>query len=256
MNSTASWAWTLLWPSLPLGVLFALALNFGLYWFFFHSKLGVYLMRGRRHYQGGPSREDLLYEIRHAIIPESILGVITSLALTSNQPGPLPLHLRWSFSAGDIPRILAEIVGILVVYEIYYYGVHYLMHRRRLFPLTHSVHHHTRFPSPQAGTSVNLLEAALFYTFFATMIFGPFHIVALIAVSLEIKFASLTQHLGHEIFPQFVRRSPVLKYINSTRFHQLHHSDNLSRNLGFQTSFLDRAFGTINKKYLDYEKSA
>ncbi len=254
--STSEWLWRIAWPALPVGVLSALALNLALYWFFFRSGTGEKLLA--RHSPTIPGKHEVLYEIRHAIIPECVLSFFTCLALNSNKPGPLShwFSIRWNFSSADFPRIAAEIVGILVAYEAYYYTVHYLMHRRRLFPLTHSVHHRSLHPTPQAGTSVNILEAVIFYSFFASMILGPFHIVSLVVVSLEIKFASLTQHLGHEIFPRFFRRSKVLKYVNSTRFHHLHHCDNLSRNLGFQTNVLDRAFGTINKKYLDYERSA
>lgn len=214
-------------------------------------------MAGQKHYPHIHTKEEILYEIKHAIIPESVLSFITCLALSTKEVNPWSslFSIRWEMSASEVPRIIFEVVAIFVVYEIYYYLVHYLMHKRSVYRYVHSVHHKSLYPTPQTGTSVNLLEAVIFYAFFTAMIFGPFHIVSLILISLEIKFASVTQHLGHEIFPVWVRKSPILKYINSTRFHQLHHSDKLNKNFGFQTGFLDRLFNTINPTYLEYEKS-
>jgi len=257
MNETLSWLLKITWPSLPLGVAFALALNYGLYYFFFKSALGKKWMSGRRHYKRDHTKADILYEIKHAIIPESVLSFITCLALSTQERGPLSslFSIRWDMNLSEVPRIVFEVIAVFVVYEVYYYIVHYLMHKRKVYKYVHAVHHKSLYPTPQTGTSVNLLEALVFYTFFTLMIFGPFHIISLVLISLEIKFASLTQHLGHEIFPRWMRQSPVLKYFNSTRFHQLHHSDRLNKNFGFQTSFLDRHFKTINPAYLEYEKN-
>lgn len=254
---TFNWFLKIIWPSLPIGVIFALLLNYGLYYFFFKSKVGTNWMSSRKHYKHIHTKAEILYEIRHAIIPESILSFITGVALATKDKSPFGdlFKIRWDMNAAEIPRIILEVIGIFIVYEIYYYTVHYLMHKRRIYKYTHAVHHKSLYPTPQTGTSVNLLEAIIFYTFFTLLIFGPFHILSLILISLEIKFASLTQHLGHEIFPRWVRTHPLFKYFNSTRFHQLHHSDKLNKNFGFQTSFLDRGFKTINPAYLEYEKN-
>lgn len=256
-HEVLNWLVKITWPSLPLGVVFAILLNYGLYYFFFKSKLGNRWMSSQRHYDYVHSKEDILFEIKHAIIPETILSFITGLALSTKEQNPLSsfFSIRWDISTAEIPQIAIEVIGIFIVYEIYYYIVHFLMHNRKVYRYVHAIHHKSLYPTPQTGTSVNLLEAAVFYTFFTLMIFGPFNIVSIVLISLEIKFASLAQHLGHEIFPRWIRRSPVLKYINSTRFHQLHHSDRLNKNFGFQTSFLDRVFKTINPAYIKYEEN-
>jgi sterol desaturase/sphingolipid hydroxylase (fatty acid hydroxylase superfamily) len=247
----------LFWPSLLSGLLFALISNYLLYLFFFKSSIAKKWFSKRKLYNHIHSKEEILYEIKHAIIPEIYLSFVTCLALSSKPTSPIKhfFKIRWGFNTDELQRIFFEIFCIFVIYEIYYYFVHVIMHKRKFYKITHSVHHKSIYPTPQTGTSVNLLEAVIFYAFFTLMIFGPFHIASLILISLEIKFASLTQHMGHEIFPVWVRRSPILKYFNSIKFHQLHHSDKQNMNFGYQTSFLDRFFKTINPAYLNYEKN-
>jgi sterol desaturase/sphingolipid hydroxylase (fatty acid hydroxylase superfamily) len=152
--------------------------------FFFKSSLGQKLMSSQKHYGHQHSKQEILYEIKHAIIPESVLSFITCLALSTKEQNPLSslFSIRWEMSVGEFPRIILEAIGIFVVYEIYYYVVHYFMHKRAFYKAVHSVHHKSLYPTPQTGTSVNLLEAAVFYTFFILMIFGPFHILSLILI--------------------------------------------------------------------------
>jgi sterol desaturase/sphingolipid hydroxylase (fatty acid hydroxylase superfamily) len=254
----SSYLLSLIFPGLPISVLATLALNYGLYYFFFKSSTGQRIFSGRRHYRYQHSRTEILREIRSAIVPECMLAFITNLALSSGTPSPIQhwFSMRWELSWSEVPRIILECVAIFVAYEIYYFIVHRAMHHPRLFRWFHSTHHRSIYPTPQTGTSVDILEAVTFYTFFVVMIFCPLHIASVVLISLNIKIASLTQHLGHEFFPAWIRRSRWLKYLNSTRYHQLHHSGSFLKNYGFQTSFLDRWFNTIDPNYIRYENES
>jgi lathosterol oxidase len=241
--------------SIPAGVAFALISNYAIFHFMFRSEAGKRWFAQRRLHQHAHNDSQIKNEMKHALIPESILSVMTLFLLNSDKPSPIRhfFHISWNFSWSDSPRILAESVLIFCAYEIYYYFLHVAIHRRKVYKYFHQRHHMSIYPTPQAGTSVDILEAISFYTFFFTLILCPLHIVSILLVSLNIKIASLTQHAGHEFFPKWWRRSKVLRYFNSTMYHQMHHSSNFNRNFGFQTSFLDRTFKTIDPAYLTYE---
>jgi Delta7-sterol 5-desaturase len=245
-------------PSVPVGVAFAFVSNYAIFHFLFRSKTGRQWFSKRRLHEHVHSNEQIKSEIFHALIPESVLNILTLLVLNSDKPSPIHswFRLRWTFAWSEAPRILMECVVVFFAYEVYYYFLHVLIHNRKLFKYFHQRHHASIYPTPQTGTSVNLLEAASFYAFFFTMIFCPLHVVSVVLISLNIKLASLTQHMGHEIFPNWWRRSKILRYFNSTMWHQLHHSSKFNRNYGFQTSFLDRWFKTVDPVYTRYEDAA
>lgn len=258
MPHWVKWILENLAPSAVFSIAFALVSNYGVYWFVFHSALGRRLFAGRRHYTYEHTRSDLWREARNMIVPETILAFIVGLIARSASQMPLSpyLSIRWDLSWAGVPRILVECLAIFWIYEIYYFFLHRMIHHRALFRAFHNVHHQSIYPTPFTQTSVNFLEAVSFYSFYVGMLFAPVHIVSLVVIGLNIKLASLTQHLGHECFPRFMRRTPVLKYLNSTRYHQLHHSHSFKHNFGFQTSLLDRLFGTIDPEYLDYERES
>lgn len=241
--------------SIPTGVAFALISNYAIFHFMFRSKNGQRWFSKRKLHKHVHTDEQIKSELKHAIVPESILSVMTLLLLNSGKPSPIRawFHINWTFAWGETPRILVECIGIFAAYEIYYYFLHVVIHNRKIFKYFHQRHHLSIYPTPQTGTSVDLLEAISFYAFFFSMIFYPLHIASILLVSLNIKIASLTQHMGHEFFPRWWRQSKTLKYFNSTMYHQMHHSSNFNRNFGFQTSFLDRYFKTIDPAYLRYE---
>lgn len=250
------WLWLVLWPSLPVGIVVSIVLNYSIYYFIYHSKMGKNWLLKKRYYEYVHSKDDFVYEIRNAIIPEAILGVLVTFMLNSNNlENPLKPYfsVRWEISLAEMARVPFEFLFLFVAYEVYYYAFHYFMHRSYTYRFMHTIHHKALYPTPQTATSVNLLEALGLYTFFALMILGPFNIVTLVIVSLYIKFFSVIQHLGHEFFPPAWRRSPYLKYLNSIWFHQLHHSGKLNKNFSFVTNVLDRIFGTMNPDYLRYE---
>jgi Delta7-sterol 5-desaturase len=239
-------------------VAFTLVTNYGIYAFVFHSELGRRLFAGRKHYRYEHTRQDILREIRRCLLPEMFVALIVGLILTSGAESPLKpwLSIRWAMSASQIPSILAETFGLFWAYEIYYFFLHRAIHTRRFYPMFHSVHHQSIYPTPFSQTSVNLMEAVSFYSFYLFALFCPLHIVSLAAIGISIKLGSLTQHLGHECFPRIFRTHRWLKYVNSTRYHQLHHSHSFKHNYGFQTSVLDRLFGTIDPAYLEYERQS
>lgn len=243
-------------PQLPLGIAFSFLLNAFLFYFIFHSKRGIKWFSHKRHSKSTPTLQQFVREIKNAIIPEILLGIISTLILTSKNPSPYQTWIKtnWSFHYNELPIIFLECLVVFIAYEIYYFYLHRSMHHPLLFKYFHEKHHQSIQPTPQTGTSVNVLEAISFYSFYVIVLFFPLHFVTLLIVGLNIKIASLSQHWGHEVFPSFFRKSKILKYINSTYFHHLHHSDHFNKNYGFQTSFLDRFYHTVNPKYFTYEK--
>ena len=68
---------------------------------------------------------------------------------------------------------------------------------------------------------------------------------ALLAMNAYSVLHSVVIHSGHDFFPRWWYRTPILKFYVTPVFHDLHHSDPGGRNYGIYTTIWDRIFGTV-----------
>ncbi|HEY7610671.1 MAG TPA: sterol desaturase family protein [Alphaproteobacteria bacterium] len=139
---------------------------------------------------------------------------------------------------------LASIAALLVLHDAYFYWTHRLMHHRLLFKQFHRLHHRSHNPSPWAAYAFAPPEAfvqGLFLT--AASFVLPLHPTAILVFILHQIFRNALGHSGFEIYPAHWQRHPLLKWINTTSHHHLHHSKGRG-NYGLYFLWWDRLMGT------------
>lgn len=138
----------------------------------------------------------------------------------------------------------ASIAALLVLHDTYFYWTHRLMHHRLLFRHFHRLHHRSHNPSPWAAYAFAPSEAVvegLFLTIASFVL--PLHPGAIMLFILHQIFRNALGHSGFEIFPASWQRHPVVKWINTTSHHHLHHSKGRG-NYGLYFLWWDRLMGT------------
>lgn len=135
------------------------------------------------------------------------------------------------------------------LHDTYFYWTHRLMHHRKIFPLLHKVHHVSNNPTPFASLSFHPLEAIVEIGIvpFAVLII-PFHPIVLGLFALWSLFFNVIGHLGYELFPKNFVHHPVLKWLNTSTHHNMHHSRS-NCNYGLYYNFWDTVMGTNAKDY-------
>ena len=71
----------------------------------------------------------------------------------------------------------------------------------------------------------------------------PFYIPVFAVVQAIGTANNIMSHLGYELFPKWLLRVPLLKWINTATFHSLHHTE-FRGNYGLFFRFWDRILGT------------
>lgn len=139
---------------------------------------------------------------------------------------------------------LASVAALLVLHDAYFYWTHRLMHHRRLFKWFHRLHHRSHNPSPWAAYAFAPPEAFVQGLFLPVISFLlPLHPAAILVFILHQILRNALGHSGFEVFPARWQRHPLLKWINTTSHHHLHHSKGRG-NYGLYFLWWDRLMGT------------
>jgi sterol desaturase/sphingolipid hydroxylase (fatty acid hydroxylase superfamily) len=150
-------------------------------------------------------------------------------------------HRAFYESAPSIPRVLFEIVAILLVYDFAYYWLHRAMHIKKLMRWVHGRHHEVH--NPTAMESFYLTPAELFAGLgllcAVTWLLGPVSIYSFCAVFFIHSTLNITVHSG------LVSKNILLWPIDKlTHKHYVHHAGNYDNNYASLTPFWDILFGT------------
>jgi sterol desaturase/sphingolipid hydroxylase (fatty acid hydroxylase superfamily) len=78
----------------------------------------------------------------------------------------------------------------------------------------------------------------------AAMSLIPIHLVSLVVVSTFLSGSIVLAHCGHDVFPEWWQRIPVLNWYVTPRIHEAHHRRR-DCNYSATLSIFDRAFGTL-----------
>ena len=129
------------------------------------------------------------------------------------------------------------------------YGLHWMVHHRRLFPLIHRTHHTHEATNPLSLFVLNPCEVLGFgaLLILALMLFPLSAYAIFIYLTLNLAFGTVG-HAGVEPFPRRWLRLPFLRQVGTSTFHGLHHAEP-EHNFGFYTVVWDRLFGTIHPEY-------
>ena len=212
-------------------------LTFLLLWVVFRRRLAH-----RRIDPAYPEARHLRREILFSIASLAVFAAIGVGLTFAAVAGWTRLYIE--FAAYGWLYWFASIAALLVLHDTYFYWTHRLMHHRLLFKHVHRLHHRSHNPSPWAAYAFAPPEAfvqGLFLTAIAFVL--PLHPTAILVFILHQIFRNALGHSGFEIYPASWQRHPILRWINTTSHHHLHHSKGRG-NYGLYFLWWDRWMGT------------
>lgn len=160
-------------------------------------------------------------------------------------------HTQLTLDASRIgwPWIAATFAGVLIFNDAWFYFWHRLLHHPKLFRYVHATHHKSVDVNPFSSYSFHWFEGFILGAWILPVaLFVPIYIPMLAALHAIGLANNLMSHLGYELFPKALLRTPVLKWINTSTFHNMHHSS-FNGNYGLMFRFWDRLLGTELKNY-------
>lgn len=132
----------------------------------------------------------------------------------------------------------------LAAHDSWFYWTHRLMHRPAPFRVAHAVHHASRPPTAWAAMSFHPWEALTGAVVIPSLVFViPVHVAALGLVLGIMTVMGVTNHMGWELFPRFMREGMFGGWLITASHHQRHHAE-YRCNYGLYFRFWDRLCGT------------
>jgi len=133
---------------------------------------------------------------------------------------------------------------MFIIYDLYFYITHRIMHHKKLFNLFHITHHKSKEISPMTGLSMDVLEAiinqvALIMLFFLFPIHTS-HVNIWVIVTISY---TIYLHSRIELYSNKFLETKIGKLINTTKTHSEHHLK-FKGNYGFYTLIWDKLFKT------------
>ena len=139
-----------------------------------------------------------------------------------------------------------QIPAALLIQDFYFYWMHRIIHTPSLYKRIHRTHHLSINPSAFAAFAFHPLEAVLAAAIFILIVMVlPMTLYALILVSLLSLIYNVYGHLGYEVMPRFLGKSPLGYLLNTSTYHNQHHRSPRC-NYGLYTVIWDRLFGTLH----------
>jgi Delta7-sterol 5-desaturase len=138
---------------------------------------------------------------------------------------------------------------MFLIHDTYFYWLHRFMHLPVIFNRVHQVHHRSVNPTPWTSYSFHVAEGILEAAILPLIAFTlPVHKSALILFLLMQFIYNVYGHLGYEIYPKWLTRTYIGKWINTSTAHNMHHKY-FNGNYGLYFLFWDRWMGTLDKRY-------
>jgi len=144
------------------------------------------------------------------------------------------------------PRVLLDVLVLLLVMDVLMYVLHRVAHHPLLFSIVHSIHHRYERVRPLTLFVLHPVETLSFGGLWLALlcIYPPSWLGMSIYLALNVAFGVIG-HMGVEPLPDRVRRLPGMRLIAMAGFHATHHRDP-TKNYGFYTSIWDRLFRSLD----------
>ena len=153
-------------------------------------------------------------------------------------------RLSTAITATDLPGAIVAFSGLLLFNDLWFYGVHRLLHTPWLFKHIHAVHHRSVDVNPLSSYAFHAAEAVLVTGWILpAVLLVPLPLPVLVVVQGVGLANNLMAHLGYELLPVWWLRVPLLRWSNTATFHSLHHT-RYKGNYGLLTRLWDRLLGT------------
>ena len=189
----------------------------------------------------------LAFEVRHTL-GVLLIGTGIAVAISLLYAGG---HTRLTTDAASIgwPTITATFVALVVLNDAWFYLWHRLLHHPRLFRHLHAVHHRSVDVNPFSSYSLHWVEGLILGGWILPVVLLVPIYLPMLGVLQGIGLANnVMSHLGHEFLPRWLLRVPFLRWINTSTFHNLHHTSQKG-NYGLMFRFWDRLLGTEFRHY-------
>jgi Delta7-sterol 5-desaturase len=154
-------------------------------------------------------------------------------------------------SVAASPWIIVDLVLLVLLMDLFMYVGHVIAHRPRVFGLVHSLHHRFVDARPLTLFALHPLEVLGFGALWlAALALHTFSLWAVAGYTVLNLVFGVFGHLGVEVLPVRLRRSPAFIWVATPTLHVGHHAAP-AYNLGFYTTIWDRLFDTLEPGYDD-----
>lgn len=206
---------------------------------------GMFAWMTRRLHPGlytGLDRQ-IAREIRWSLMSAAIYGAPAGVIAWGWQ------NRGWTLIYSDVADypvwyLPLSVLLYLLAHDTWFYWTHRWMHQPMPFRVAHAVHHASRPPTAWAAMAFHPIEALTGAVIIPLLVFAiPIHAAALSLVLVVMTVMGVTNHMGWEIFPRFMWRGPLGRWLITASHHQRHHSD-YRCNYGLYFRFWDHLCGT------------
>jgi len=197
--------------------------------------------------QGFPKTKDYYREISYSMISFFFFALYAIILFRTpirafTRLYTNPAEYGWGYFAFSV-------LLTFIIHDAYFYWTHRLMHHPKLFKLFHLVHHKSTNPSPWAAFSFHPLESMVEAGILPVLVFTiPLHPYAILIFFLLSTVINVYGHLGYEIYPAWLIRSRLGKYLNTSVSHNMHHKY-FNSNYSFYTRIWDIVMDTMDPNY-------
>ncbi len=214
---------------------------------------GIFYYWKRRNYvhrkiqQKLPSWKAIQHEIGHSLVSAVVFSLVVLGIYGLKLLGWSKIYL--DAAAYGWWYLLLSFVVLVVVHDAYFYWMHRAMHHPKLFRVFHLVHHRSNNPTPWASLAFHPLEAFAEIAILPFLVVVmPLHPLAIAAFALWSLTWNVIGHLGYELFPAGWVDHPILKWLNTSTHHNMHHKFSKG-NYGLYFNWWDHWMGTNHPEY-------
>jgi sterol desaturase/sphingolipid hydroxylase (fatty acid hydroxylase superfamily) len=186
-------------------------------------------------------------EVFYSLLSLGVFALVGVLMYALSQAG---LSRLYSDDRHGPVWFVLSVPVMLVMHDTYFYWTHRLMHWKPLFKHVHRVHHLSHDPSPLAAYAFHpleaLIEAGIAPLIALTL---PVHRDAFLVFFTLSLVINVTGHLGFELYPRGLMRTPLRWLLTTTTHHHQHHQKT-KWNFGLYFNVWDRLLGTNHPDYV------
>ncbi len=223
---------------------FALAgLLFMIFWRWGRERFAAHRIQQRVRFD----EAQLRHELKHTAAT-LVVGAANAVMLTAMYEAGWT-KLTPTIEHGRELEAAAIFVGLLLVNDAWFYWMHRLLHHRYLYKKIHIRHHKSVDVNPFSSYSFHAVEGLLLGLWvLPAVLLVPIPLPVVAGLQVIGLANNMMSHLGYELLPRSWVRLPVVRWTNTSTFHNLHHSK-MNGNYGLMFRFWDRALGTEVQGY-------
>jgi sterol desaturase/sphingolipid hydroxylase (fatty acid hydroxylase superfamily) len=223
-------------------------LGVGSYWFFW-KKHGKNL----KEWKIQPS------DVRRSVLSEEALRTLSTFLIWN----VIAIASYWTYqkgwtrvyhglSAWDAIYFVLSFFIIQFIHDTYFYWTHRLYHAVPWLKKFHMVHHRSLNPTPFSSMSFHPVEAVLQGIYLPILIFFiPLHPFVIFYYYFFLMLINCDGHLGYEFWPTGLYQKKVLRHLNTSTHHNMHHT-HFDSNFGLYYNVWDSICGTNNSDYFRF----